>query len=176
MKNKRKAINHIAEVITDVLNLSPPVDIETIPEILGGKLEYIEFEDPKLEARIRRDGESFIIELDSERHSNERKRFSIAHELGHLFLHMGFIFDEEKWNNKEDYSDSVYYRFGHSEEEYEANEFAAALLMPKEDFQKACIDNLENGTEYNLVNIAEIFEVSEEAALTRGRWLGIFAW
>lgn len=176
MSNKRKAINHIADTLTDVLNLIPPIDIELIPSILGGRLEYIEFNDPRLEARIRRDGEKFVIELEKSSLNSERNRFSIAHELGHLFLHMGFIFDEEKWNNKEDYSDSVYYRFGHSEEEYEANEFAAALLMPKEHFQKVCLKNLENGTEYNITKIAEAFKVSEEAALTRGRWLGLFAW
>ncbi len=26
-----------------------------------------------------------------------RKSFTIAHELGHLFLHMGYIIDEERW-------------------------------------------------------------------------------
>jgi Zn-dependent peptidase ImmA (M78 family) len=26
-----------------------------------------------------------------------RRNFSVAHELGHLFLHMGYIVSPEKW-------------------------------------------------------------------------------
>jgi Zn-dependent peptidase ImmA (M78 family) len=54
--------------------------------------------------------------------SVERKRFTIAHELGHILMHSSSFdecCDEEK-----------------AEEEDEANQFAAELLMPQEGFRK----------------------------------------
>ncbi|MGV3183543.1 ImmA/IrrE family metallo-endopeptidase [Staphylococcus epidermidis] len=56
------------------------------------------------------------------RHYNEEKRrFAIAHELGHYFLHFN---DEEK-----EFKDSVFYRnLEYNYEEIEANQFALILL------------------------------------------------
>ncbi|MFL0445813.1 ImmA/IrrE family metallo-endopeptidase [Bacillus subtilis] len=171
---KRRAINDIATSIMDALNLEIPVEIERVPQMLGGRLIYKEFEDDRLEAMIYKAEESFTIQI-SPKSSLNRRRFSIAHELGHLFLHMGYLIDDELWDSVGDYRDSVYYRLGHSAEEYEANEFAAAILMPEQEFLEVARANLEDGL-FNITNIAQAFDVSEEAATNRGRWLGIFSW
>ena len=55
--------------------------------------------------------------------SSERRKFTIAHELGHLFLHMGYMIDSDLWEQQEN---ATFYRAGNSSEEYQANEFAAA--------------------------------------------------
>ncbi|MGC1137781.1 ImmA/IrrE family metallo-endopeptidase [Bacillus sp. B38] len=55
-----------------------------------------------------------------------RKRFTIAHELGHYFLHS---------DNQKDFIDqeSLFFRNGEKNKiEIEANDFAANLLMPKD--------------------------------------------
>ena len=99
----------------------------------------------------------------------------IAHELGHLFLHMGYLVNPDKWNAIDEYYDSPKYRQGYSEEEYEANQFAGAFLMPEKEYRQFVIEySKDNRINVNL--IANHFNVSFDAALTRGKWLGIFQW
>ena len=88
----------------------------------------------------------------------QRKRFTIAHEIGHLMLNH--------------YCDKPIHRDGISSEgtntlEIQANAFAAELLMPKELVVYA-FDVL--GT---IAGIAEIFEVSFLAAGNRLKNLGL---
>ena len=100
-----------------------------------------------------------------------RRNFTIAHELGHLFLHMGYKINQEIWERQE----VTYFRKGDSEEEYEANEFAAAFLMPKKVYKEI----MDRHTEGNIVytsKIAEEFNVSVKAASNRGKWLGYLVW
>ncbi len=126
------------------------------------------------DGKIEKQGDSFQITL-SPRQSSLRKRFSLAHELGHLFLHMGYIIKPSIWKESDAYVDSVYYRYGYSEEEHEANEFAGAFLMPKEEFRQT-IEDLGRDGLVDLVALAQRFDVSKDAALTRGRWLGLLSW
>lgn len=98
-----------------------------------------------------------------------RKRFTISHELGHYFLHM----QENEQLEFIDY-DIDFFR-GYSPEtsnqnkiiEYEANTFAAELLMPTqlitERYQKI----------KNLKKLSELFMVSEIACGIRINELGL---
>jgi len=170
--SRRKQIDLLADTVRKACGLEVPVDVEEAVNRLDGVLK-IEFTD-EYEAKIERTAKGFAISL-AHKYSGPRRRFSVAHELGHLFLHMGYLVDEEKWSSVSDYTDSVYYRFGHTTEEYEAHEFAAAFLMPAEVFRHVARAHKMNA-KYNVAPIAKHFEVSEEAAINRGRWLGIFAW
>lgn len=65
--------------------------------------------------------------------SDERQRFTIAHELGHLFLHKNSV--------NYDQGGLMMFRDGHSSKgidnkEVQANRFAAELLMPEPDLRK----------------------------------------
>jgi Zn-dependent peptidase ImmA (M78 family) len=115
-----------------------------------------------------------VIELSGSA-SRERDRFSIAHELGHLFLHMGYLVDAAAWNRIDEYRDSPMFRHGHSEEELEAHEFAASFLMPALDFKGVAKRNYVANS-YDVSSIARVFDVSVPAARNRGRWLGMFSW
>lgn len=107
--------------------------------------------------------------------SDVRKNFSIAHELGHLFLHMLYLIDNESWNNLP--VGASYKRLGSNEMESQANEFAAELLMPREIYLDELSKNKILGlNQYNLVPVAKRFNVSEQAAINRGRWLGVLSW
>lgn len=69
-----------------------------------------------------------IITVNSETSYLPRKRFSIAHELGHYELkHREIHYDNE--------ASLDYYKFGN--QEAEANEFASELLLPSAQFEKA---------------------------------------
>jgi len=160
---KRQQINQIAESARAAFKLASPVDVMKAVEMLGGRIEQSKSEH---EATISKaDGGTFVVRLDSSK-PVVRRTFSLAHELGHLILHMGF--GREKWRESGDYEES-FARSGWSEEEYEANEFAAAFLMPRYEFR-------EFAATHDVKAVAEHFGVSVDAALTRGRWLGVYPW
>jgi Zn-dependent peptidase ImmA (M78 family) len=85
---------------------------------------------------------------------------------------MGYLVDPERWNHSSEYQDSVYHRFGHGIEEEEANLFAAAFLMPAEQFHKAVAD-LGNAGAFPVKQLALQFRTSASAVLRRGEELGI---
>lgn len=171
---RRQVIEKLAESIRSNFNIATPIEIENVVKMLQGELKPITFEDSTISGRIQKVNGTFEISYNAE-HSESRSRFTIAHELGHLFLHMGFIINPEKWNSIDEYYDSPKYRQGYSEEEYEANQFAGAFLMPAKEYRDFVNDHKKNNV-INIGLIATHFDVSFDAALTRGKWLGIFAW
>lgn len=104
----------------------------------------------------------YVVELRGDGRTN-RDRFTIAHELGHLFL--GHVKQYE-----------VLYRRGANELEYAANQFAADLLMPEDEFIKKVNSSLDENQECDISAVSEYFQVSDSAVLTRGKFLGIFKW
>ena len=168
----RKYISELTQRVIDAYSIETPIsDIEDIVKKLGGTIENrVDFDD-FCEGTIRKSGEnSFIIAL-SPFQMEKRKVFTIAHELGHLFLHMGFMIDKELWEKQ---NQKIYTRFGASEQEYQANEFAAALLMPEKVYKEVMdLNSEENGI--NMSKVAKYFNVSVSAAINRGKFLGYLA-
>lgn len=168
---ERDYINRIAERLIKELGISVPVtDLEGVVRQLGGKIEENRTLRDAYAGTIKKTGRtSFEISI-SPYQSELRKRFTIAHELGHLFLHMGYLLDPSLWKEQ---NERTYTRFGTSEEEYQANEFAAALLMPREEFEKT-VDELSDGKTIDVKKVADHFNVSVSAAKNRGCFLGLF--
>lgn len=170
--SRRREINSLADKIRTTINLAVPMDVELAVRLLGGQLINLPpGTDP--EAYVKKNGDSFIIAVIEG--LKNRRRFSIAHELGHLFLHMGYIIDNQKWEKVDTYYDSVKFRYGYTEEEFEAHEFAGAFIMPEDEF-RAIAETNRNGNKYSVKPIASHFKVSTDAAKIRGRWLGMFSW
>lgn len=169
----RKLINVMAEEVITLYGIQIPiVSIGTAAGKMGGSVVGNFLMNEFSDGRIRKTGDdSFTIEV-SPFQTDERKNFTIAHELGHLFLHMGFQTNEQKWQKQDNVS---YYRNGNSELEYQSNEFAAAFLMPRVKYKEI----MEQNTEGDFVNTAEVakyFRVSIDAAANRGKWLGYLKW
>jgi len=110
--------------------VNPPIDIETIArEILNLRIEFV----PNLKnndqiGSITFDSNGACIEVNTLQNVyTPRKRFTIAHEIGHFCLHGnkngGFIDDKKSMSRTGSYWDKL---------EYEANKFAAELLMPED--------------------------------------------
>jgi Zn-dependent peptidase ImmA (M78 family) len=137
-------------------------------------LRIVDPSEIEYEAIVEKLGNGFRISLANDR-AGVRQNFSIAHEVAHLFLHMGYIVSPDKWNAITRYEDSVRARHGYTEEEHEANQFAAAFLMPEDEFVKVA-SSAFGGEHYDLRIVAEHFGVSERAVKTRGQWLGLFSW
>ncbi|NDV23235.1 ImmA/IrrE family metallo-endopeptidase [Desulfovibrio sp. JC022] len=90
-----------------------------------------------------------------------RDNFTIAHELGHYFLHL----KDRVTGTCETISCN---RGGSDRLEWEANWFAAELLMPKQEFgQKA------KELQYNHEDLADYFGVSSAAARVRLKSLNL---
>jgi len=169
---RRDQISRLAETVRATCDLTTPVDVELAVRRLRGEIDRVD--DAEIEAKIEKRGDGFRITLANDVHEN-RRRFSVAHELGHLFLHMGYLIDKDRWSQVGTYVDSVYYRYGFNIEEYEANEFAGAFLMPRAEFVQVA-NRHRSGDTYQIGPIAEHFKVSADAAKIRGRWLGLFSW
>jgi Zn-dependent peptidase ImmA (M78 family) len=175
---KRDRIGMLADHIRTALELRVPVDVESAVARLGGSIDVVDAiaANEEIDAQVEKTGErSFRITLSRRGRYRERDRFSVAHELGHLFVHMGYLIDANRWGTIGTYKDSVKFRYGYTEEEYEANEFAGAFLMPAAAFREVAARHVTRGA-YDVNAIAAAFNVSREAASVRGRWLNLFSW
>lgn len=162
-------INSLAEDILNVYDISVPIqNIGDIVEILGGTIQK---ETSFSDGAVEKEGDGFRI-IVSPYQDEKRERFTIAHELGHLFLHMGYRTNKELWARQEN---NIYHRIGSSEKEYQANEFAAAFLMPASEYLTV-LKRIADGNVVDTSKIAEYFNVSVEAASNRGKFLGYLRW
>ena len=120
---------------------------------------------------LRKDGAA-LIGINDDEHPH-RQRFTIAHELGHFFLHQGkeaFV----------DYRQSTK-KTPRTLKEREADLFAASLLMPRQalnkDFAKIAQDSLfdEDQIHSAISYLADKYDVSQEAMRIRLMTLGMLA-
>jgi Zn-dependent peptidase ImmA (M78 family) len=103
---------------------------------------------------IRKDGYALIGINSTE--SVVRQRFTMAHELGHFFLHPNQDAFIDYRDNKRDVI--------RTPREQQANMFAAALLMPREGLRKDCRIFAKHGmTDDDLRMLAKRYQVSEDA-------------
>ena len=146
-----------------------PIDPVLLANRLGVTINNAKFSDDTWAALIAKRGPSTRIFVEQS-DPPYRKRFSIAHELGHHFRHLvedGEIVDKradmfrDRIPRGDDWSQK---RF----REIEANWFAAALLMPEEFVRR------EWETNPNVVAMAKTFNVSEEAMGYRIDALGLW--
>ncbi|HMI63554.1 MAG TPA: ImmA/IrrE family metallo-endopeptidase [Puia sp.] len=79
---------------------------------------------------VMKNGKS-IVTLNANIEFAPKKRFVLSHELGHMLLHA---------SKDATFSDDYYTleAYKHGIQEREANDFAAALLMPADAFKQAC--------------------------------------
>jgi Zn-dependent peptidase ImmA (M78 family) len=106
-------------------------------------------------------------------HPPVRKRFTIAHEIGHYVLHVkqaqSRLFVDRHVYRRDDESAT-----GSDQEEVEANAFAAAFLMPKELVRDALKkQGLNLDDEEDLEVLARLFGVSTSAMSYRLANLGL---
>lgn len=168
----RNLINDLADQILDYYNIDIPIsDIRETVSMLGGRVETNNNLSAFADGLVKKDKDGFVI-IVSPYQSSEREKFTIAHEIGHLFLHMGYKCDDDLWNKQ---TETEYYRNGNSEEEYEASEFAASFLMPEDVYRDILKQNTKNG-KVAIDKIASFFGVSNMAAINRGKWLGCLQW
>lgn len=147
----------------------PPVDVIKIAELEGVNVIFEPLEQEISGFMVKQDGGVFIG-INALHHGN-RQRFTLAHELGHLHLHSTTptVYVDEA---------PVYFRGSMhpaaTQEEVEANVFAASLLMPpnflQADLQAHTIDALDEAAVRQLSNR---YQVSPQALTIRLMQLGL---
>jgi Zn-dependent peptidase ImmA (M78 family) len=151
--------------------VGPPVAPESIAEKLGAVVVTQEM-DPDVSGMLLRDGDERVIGV-NKRHSLARRRFTIAHELGHLELHPGraLILDTPVRVNFRDRVSSL----ATDREEIEANRFAAALLMPGAIVLREAARMPLGDLDAFVARLARSFKVSEAAMSYRLINLGVLS-
>jgi Zn-dependent peptidase ImmA (M78 family) len=129
----------------------PPINLKSVIDKYGLKLKMGDFKDSDILGAYDKDKKTIYVAATE---TYTRKAFTIAHELGHFFLHnhkqTEFFFRSDILRMEQD-----------EQEETEANKFAASLLMPKflvERFWRQF---------RSIAIIARIFKVSHTAARYR---------
>jgi Zn-dependent peptidase ImmA (M78 family) len=145
------------------------VDIEKIAEDLGIQIIQGEFTDEgnrNISGLIKISGKdgSPVIALKSTE-SETRKRFTIAHEIGHYVLHRDELLHVD--SNLESFAfRDARSSMAVSMKEIQANQFAAELLMPTQEIQSLVKESVDKEIEATKIiqDIAETYQVSELAA------------
>ena len=161
----KAAVDNVAANVAEHLQYRPGQELEPVVNRLGGKILVQDVFDLKRQSSgsIRIDGQGdFQIFLAS--HTGPtRDRFTIAHELGHYFLH--FIYPNQTGRPVEKLEAE---RYGTGRVEWEANWFAAGFLMPAYMFRQQFAQT--NGS---ILHLANKFGVSNEAAQIRASVLNL---
>ena len=162
------------EAARDILNKhyknkSPKVNPTTIAAKLGVSVKNMSFANDKISGLLKKkDSTGKPIIVVNENHPEPRKRFTIAHELGHYILHASSPL----------YVDDVSYSYFRNEEssqankiqEMQANRFAAELLMPYDkvlaDAKRLNFENTDKAAEV-IAELADKYHVSQQAMTIR---------
>lgn len=164
-QRRGESVEARAERILDECRISSaPVDVEHIASKLGISVESTDFGQDDCSGVLVRQGETAVIGVNRLHHRN-RKRFTIAHEIGHFVLHeSGTYIDKGTFVNFRDAESGT----GTRSEEIEANRFAAALLMPEKWVKRAFAETqFDPADDETLRTLAERFSVSSTAMSVR---------
>lgn len=113
-----------------------PVPVDQIARMAGIRIESLSLDDNLSGMSFVKDGVAVIV-VNSNHHLN-RRRFTIAHELGHHILHREYLTNNV---HVDKFVQAVLPRNRFSSEgvdskEIEANSFAAELLMPESELAR----------------------------------------
>lgn len=147
---RRNSLTHgrRAVALLDEFHISDPTTID-LEDLIAAKNGFVQYRPMKgAQGRILLDGKRAIITVDSNIREPKRRRFVLAHEFGHLVLHVNA---QQQLFNCE--VDAFLDWQGRRPEEGQANIFAANLLMPPALFgayftkKKFSVSNLQGASD-----------------------------
>jgi len=176
MRRVQKAHQKARDLLNSRRIKRPWVDVYQVASQFPGvqAVEELDLDDDISGALVPvADGQWLI--LVNKAHSETRRRFTVAHELGHLLLHHYSTPHADRRLRLRDARSSE----GSAFEEIEANQFAAELLMPREFLLQAVdkhsrvlqhepeSDEQRRAFQQLIGDLAERFRVSEQAMTIR---------
>lgn len=146
----------------------PSIEVEDIARRLGARVVRMDLDDASGLLISRRGTAPCIVVNQS--HHMVRQRFTIGHEIGHLYLRHQFQRGAEVHVDR---GHAISFRNSRSETgtdalEIEANQFAAALLMPTEILRREVGKlGVRRLVEEQVEGLAHLFQVSPQAMTIR---------
>jgi len=142
------------------VNDGDKLNVVSIAKGLGFTVYNASFDNNKIAGKVVSDENEKSIYINKS-DTPERKRFTVAHEIGHIVLHHPL--DDSPFS-KVDYrgANNTFDR-----KEWEANRFAAALLMPEEEARRVWRKT------HDVDDFAEAMGVSKLAGAIRLEVLGL---
>lgn len=142
-----------------------PVALRRLAKKLGAMVRYEPYPEDEqgLSGILFREGDKTIIGVNA-LHAKTRRRFTIAHEIGHMVLHKqdALFVDGSFLVHKRDRKSSQ----ATDLKEIQANQFAAALLMPQDLLEKRVKKEYLLSLK-SVIELASEFGVSTEAMTFR---------
>lgn len=166
-----KAVSKAKQLLRQSDISKPPVDVERLARLEGLRVVEEQLES-EISGMLYREGGHAVIII-NQNDAPVRKRFSIAHELGHYHLHASSsVFVDRRVRFRDSTSSQ-----GTIKEEIEANNFAAELLMPEIYVLQEAVRLRERrraplSDEELIEELAKIFQVSRQAMEVRLANLG----
>lgn len=149
--NKSKSIIEATKIIENACITKPnELSLEEINLFIGGP-DIVYEELNGFEGKFMSLEDTSIIIVDNKIRNEGRRRFTIAHELGHYILHREKNYIKCSSNDMNDWT-------GKKEIETEANYFASEILMPSQIFQKC--SSKEKFSKSFLIHLTEEFNTS----------------
>ena len=136
------------ELINQHWQLEVPINLEAIASGMGASVEKIPL--GSISGKIDIDGQSPPKIFINSSEFGLRQRFTLAHEIGHLALQHGTSFRDPNTN---------FYTGVIDPKEVEANQFAAAILMPEPAVRYFIDEERITSTK----RLADMFQVSDVA-------------
>jgi Zn-dependent peptidase ImmA (M78 family) len=151
---------YVRRVAKELLRASgihtPPVDLRKIASHCGLKYEEVDYFPDDVDALIVTNPEGSVAVV-NKKQSSYRRRFSLAHELGHFVLHRdGSVLEETVSIDSPPAGEES--ENGSSTTEREANLFAGEILVPVEFLKR----HFKPGM--TAADVGKLFEVSESVA------------
>jgi Zn-dependent peptidase ImmA (M78 family) len=164
---RHKLIRQTALKLLEEAQISaPPVDLHVVAELAGATVVDEPFNDDAFSGfLLRSPGAKPVIGVNSD-HPLNRKRFTLAHEIGHLMLHPrdGVHYDKQLVQLRHASTPSA-----SDVEEIEANRFAAEILMPShfltKDVEEIGAKSMDD--EMTLAQLAKKYKVSSQSMAIR---------
>jgi Zn-dependent peptidase ImmA (M78 family) len=152
LKARTQFVRKMAQkVLKDCGIAVPPVDLVVILRAHGIQYEEVDDFPDDVDALIIEDGTKVYAAVNSRQHLH-RRRFSLAHELGHYFLHKDSNFEESITIDSPPSDES---EIGTKDPaESEADTFAGELLVP--------LEMLKAHVQKGIPELSRIFMVSEQ--------------
>lgn len=154
-----------------------PIDLDAIIRLVGAEVR-LEKADQEVSGGLYRLPQSTIIGVNAE-HPPVRRRFTIAHELGHLVLHDLPVFVDRTFPANGPFAGTPLFKRSHVSStatdpiEIEANRFAACLLMPRSFLEKDLAEVAFPVRADDVDRLATLYEVSAQAMTFRLTNLGV---
>lgn len=141
------------ELLSAFRMLKAPIDVDELAKSLEVHVHHVS--NPGWEGAVRSSEERADVWVRAES-PRQRKRFTLAHELGHLLLHPTGL----------EFRDAAPGTLDHPPTERQANAFAGALLMPRFLFQPLIYES-----NLTIEEMAARFVVAPVAVALRFEWV-----